>query len=445
MCYRGMFMLLKLYSVIGLVLFFGASVSLPAYAQSQKQAADPLTLPQAKEIAYKNNKNLLIVQEKITQAQGKLDETVSGLYPTLSFDLAYNRASQSFLFGPVPTVSNSESLDKKVSLTQLLYTGNRTAKGINVSQLSLENSRDDYVTGQIATNLSVTKAYYDLLKAQKLVDVAQGGVTQAQSHLDVVNRQLAGATGGRAEVLKANARVQLLTNQQNLIRSEQSREISTFTFANSLGISKENVPPLVDMDLPNPLPVINLDEGISQSRNRIEFRQLKRSQEIARYTTEITQENWSLLPTVTLTGSYNAKNYTTVGATSNDWMAVVDANWTLWNGNKTPAQVAQNQSQEKQSQLTYQQLEENIALEVHSAYLTLVSAEKQLGISKEAAAAAQLNLDLANDLFNRGVGTDADLRDAQTSNLQAQTNYVTSRYDYLYALASWKKAIGSLL
>lgn len=136
MCYRGMFMLLKLYSVIGLVLFFGASVSLPAYAQSQKQAADPLTLPQAKEIAYKNNKNLLIVQEKITQAQGKLDETVSGLYPTLSFDLAYNRASQSFLFGPVPTVSNSESLDKKVSLTQLLYTGNRTAKGINVSQLS---------------------------------------------------------------------------------------------------------------------------------------------------------------------------------------------------------------------------------------------------------------------------------------------------------------------
>ncbi len=438
-------MLLRLYPAIILALFLGALVSMPAYAQSQKQAADPMTLPQALDTAYKNNKNLLIYQEKITQAQGKVDETVSNLYPTLTFDLAYNRASQSFLFGPVPTVSNSESLDKKVSLTQPLYTGTRTTKGINISQLSLENSRDDYLVGQITTNLAVIKAYYDLLKAQKLVDVAQSGVAQAQSHLDVVNRQLAGATGGRAEVLKANARVQLLTNQQNLIRSEQSMEISTYTFANTVGIPKESVPPLVDVDLPDPLPVISLEEGISQSKNRIEFRQLKRAQDIARYTTEITQENWSLLPTVTLTGSYNAKNYTTVGATSNDWMAVVDANWTIWNGNKTPAQVVQNQSLEKQNQLSYQQLEENITLEVHSAYLTLVSAEKQLSISKEAASAAKLNLDLADDLFNRGVGTDADLRDAESSNLQAQSIYVSSKYDYLYALASWKKAVGSLL
>lgn len=427
----------KLHLALGFAFILG---TVPLAAIAQEEAS--LNLKQAQEIAYKNNKGLLITLEKIIQAQGKFDETVSNLYPILTFDLAYNRSKTSFT---AVQSFDSESLDKKVSLSQPLYTGNRTVKGINVSQHSLENSKDDYKKGKIDTNLSVTKAYYDLLKAQKLVDVAQGGVTQAQSHLDVVNRQLAGALGGRAEVVKANARVQLLTNQQNLVKAEQSREISTYAFANALGIPKENVPSVADEELPFPLPAINLEEGLALSKNRIEFGQLKRTEEIARLSTEITQENWSYSPTVMLVGNYNWKDFTAMGTSVTDWAASVDAKWILWDGNKTPSQVIQNESQRKQSELTYRQVEENVMLEVNSAYLTLISAEKQLEISKEATAAAQLNLNLANDLFRRGVGTDADVRDAETANLQAQTNFVTARYDYLYALAAWKKAIGTLL
>jgi outer membrane protein TolC len=94
--------------------------------------------------------------------------------------------------------------------------------------------------------------------------------------------------------------------------------------------------------------------------------------------------------------------------------------------------------------LNQQATEDKIKYEIDSASFTLDTTYDQIKVAQEAVAVSKDNLALAQRLYNSGVGTEADLKDAEASYTQASTNYISAYYDYKLAIVGLNKAIGKL-
>ena len=71
----------------------------------------------------------------------------------------------------------------KLSASWPIYTGGRVWQGYQISRLSQESVRREYDTTRAAVVLSVKQAYYDLLLAQRALDVMLEADSTIQKHV----------------------------------------------------------------------------------------------------------------------------------------------------------------------------------------------------------------------------------------------------------------------
>ena len=120
----------------------------------------------------------------------------------------------------------------------------------------------------------------------------------------------------------------------------------------------------------------------------------------------------------------------------------VKASWNLFDNNVTKAQVRQAEAALAKAQENAQYVNEGIQLEVHQAYLNLLSAEKNIQTTSVAVNQASEDYTIAQVRYTAGVGTNIDVMDAAVALTTAKTNYVQALYDYNVSKAQLDKAMG---
>lgn len=414
--------------------------------------AEKLTVNQdnLRELLVQNNDQLKVQEENKKVAEYRLNAANAIYIPSLTFDSSYSQANQS-LSGTQLGVSKTFS--NKFTYNQILYANEKVKNNVRLALLSTYGSNIDYDRAYNDTIYQAYNSYYQAAKAKELLNISQKAVDQTKSRLNVTQQQLSGAVGDKAAIMIGNAKVQVMAQEQNLLKAKQNELMARKSLAVML---KKNAD---ELDIKTTLtdeitkPENSKNYEIAK-QNRVEYKQIALAKDVTNANKAIADAAYSLLPTVSLVGTYDIKNtiapdfFSPTKAEKNsntqDWMAAVNAQWIIFDGaknaNEALAQVAIN----RQNEINQDSLDDKVKLEVDNASLALDTAYDQIEVTREAMNISKDNLTIAQRLYNKGVGTEADLKDAETNYIQSSTNYINAYYDYKLALIGLKKALGQL-
>lgn len=415
-------------------------------------AAGKMTVTQdnIRKLLIENNDQLKVQEENKKVTEYRLNAANAIYIPSLTFDSSYSQANQSF---SGTQLGVSKTFSNKFTYNQIIYANEKVKNSVQLALISTYGSSVAYDQAYNDTIYQAYNSYYQAAKAKELLVISQKAVDQTKSRLNVTQQQLSGAVGDKAAIMIGNAKVQVMAQEQNLLKAKQNELMARKSLAVML---KKNAD---ELDITTTLTdeVTKPENGKNYEiakQNRVEYKQIELAKQTANANKAIADAAYSLLPTVSLVGTYDFKNTiapnffspTKTETTSNtqDWMAAVNAQWIIFDGaknaNEALAQVAIN----RQNEINQQALDDKIKLEVDNASLALETAYDQIGVAREAMNISKDNLAIAQRLYNRGVGTEADLKDAETNYIQASTSYINAYYDYKLALIGLKKALGQL-
>ena len=412
--------------------------SAPA-ARAETAASGPgLSLAQAVEIALRQNHNLLLAREQLARVDGQIQEVGSVIYPQvgLSADAfrAYDESIRDSAFGALAAPEAVNRYGVRASLRQLLFSWGKASTAIAIAQDGQRLTREDLDTAVRGVTLQVHEAFYRLLLAQRLVDVAEERQAQRRRQLEVAEKRLAAGVVNEFEVLRAE--VDLANAAPPAIRAKnQVRQ--AVSQLNNLLARDQNTPLETSEELRyQPLEGLTLALVVERAvTQRPELQSLRVAREIAEKAVRIAQaEN---KPQVNLLAEYGfaADQLSNLGLDREVWSAGVALTWPLFDGGRTRGQVAQATSEVRQAALANAQLEESITLEAKAALDDLAEARQIIDAASLNTEQAQKALELAEAAYRYGVATALDVTNTELSLTVARTDHARALHDYLVARA----------
>ena len=405
----------------------------------QAAAQEPLrlTVDQAVSMALERNHEVLRAREKLTSLDGRVQEVKSQVYPQVGLEAGYvRRYDESVLdmFGGFiqPEVTNGYSL--KTTLDQILFSWGRVSTAVEIARISRRQANQDLASGERRVKLQVHQAFYDLLLARTLVDVAEETLRQRQRHLEVARQRFEAGVVNEYEVIRArvdvaNARTPVV-QARNAVRQAVSR-------LNNLLARPQAAPIEAVGDLEYvPAGPLTLDEVVRRAtEQRPELASLALARDMAEKNIRIAKAEDK--PSVGLRAEYGfaTQEFENLNPNREVWSVGVQLTLPLFDGWSTRGKVVQAESQLRDLRIATNQLREAIALEAKIALDDLRVAEEIIQASSLNIEQARKALDLAEASYRYGVGTALDVTDAQLGLTVARTDHARALHDYMLARA----------
>ncbi len=286
--------------------------------------------------------------------------------------------------------------------------------------------------------LDVIKAYYDVLEAQKNVNVAKETVDKCQAHLTNVEQLYSAGSKAKVDVLRSS--VELSNARQSLIKLENSCQVSLSTLKNKLNMS-----PAEELILTDDFKFVTFSQDLSfcvdyamKSRKDLQVDEYKvKQQELALKAAKAGYD-----PTVSLSAgaSWNKAFYPK--SNNHDYSVGVSASWNIWDSGQTAAAVDSAQVELEKAKYTFEKDKNAVDLEVRTAYLNMREAEKRFISTGDAVNQAQEDYFIASEKYKAGEGIMLDVIDAQNTLSEAQLNYISAQYDYARYQAEVENTMG---
>jgi outer membrane protein TolC len=280
----------------------------------------------------------------------------------------------------------------------------------------------------------VQQAYFGLLAAYRLRDVADETVTQNQKHLDLAQGRFDVGLAPKFDVTQAE--VQLASAELNRVTARNNVELGRETLRNALGLSQP-----LDFDIVDVLeqPTLEIDEREALElayANRPELASIRAQEEAARQQVAALQRNY--LPMVTGNAGYNwtGSEY----PLQSSWNIGASVNLSVFNGGLTTAQVGEAKANLENLLANEQAIRQNVTLDVRQAILNLRQATESIRVANKGLEQARENLALAEGRYQTGVGSIIEVTDAEQSLVSAEASVVQALVNYRTALASLERA-----
>jgi len=418
-----------------------------AWAQEPQK---PLTLEESVKIALERSLTIHSAIEGIAGSEFRRKEAITSFLPLWTGQYAYTRYSYPAFVGNfggsvtgITRTSSPNVYNFNTTVSQPLFTGGlnlanyRSAKlGVDLSKVNVETVKRDLV-------LQVRVGYFNILRAEKFLDVAQQQVKQFEAQLEVTKAFFDVGIIAKNDVLQAEVR--LANARQTLVRA-----------GNDLAVAKSSFNNLLRREINTPLEVVDIlaykafplsyEQSIEEAlRLRPEIKTAQLSIEQAKEGVKVARSGY--FPTINLAGNYSrsSEDYTTFGdIRSERWNIQALATFTLWNWGNTAFKVGENKVKVTQAEDSKTQLVESITLEVKNDYLNMLVAEKNLSVAEKAIEQAEENLRMNEERYKYQVATQTDVLDAVTLLAQARVNYYGALSDFNVAKAQLERAMGRM-
>lgn len=311
--------------------------------------------------------------------------------------------------------------------------------GVDVARLKSETARNDLV-------YSVKAAYFTILKAQKLLEVARQAVAQIGSHEKTARDFFEQEMIARNDLLEAQVR--LAQAEQDLVSAEQGAELA--------GASLNT---LLHQDVNAAVEVAGVSEaeGLALSLADYQGLAMQRRPALGEIDAIIKQAQAGIqlaqgtyFPKAFLLSSYSrhgnqADMRGSLYRDPESWNITLNLDWTFWEWGKKGHVVGEQKVKLLEAQEVKKEVADNIMLQVKAAWLACRESWKNIGVSRTAIARAEENFRIYQNRFSQQMSTTTDVLDAQTLLAHAQSNYNNTLYDYLIARASLENAISAEL
>jgi len=405
-------------------------------------SAEPMTLEQSVQYALEHNPAVGRAKESIRKADAMVNEAFSAGMPKLNVTGTYTRLDQvsTVEFGPESVALNSlDSKSAELTLSQpidffgVIRTGRAAAKK---GKLGYAYDYDRVVND---TTLAVAGSYYSVLRAQRFTEVQEAQVRQLEAHLEQTKSHLQAGTAAPFDVLRAETEV--ANAKHGLISARNGVELAKAAFNNTIGRD-----PAESVELAEPKQPLHATFSLEQclelaAAARPELLMMQAQQGLAKDMLYIAKQGSK--PQVNVTWLMTQNFTTTVfNPRDNSWRALATISMPLYDGGKAKSEVDQARSDTVTAGLAREQALQGVRLDVRQAYLQADESREKIAVAEKALEQAREAMRLADVRYKAGVSTQLEIFDARAALTAAETNHVSSVYDYHIALAQLEKAVG---
>jgi outer membrane protein TolC len=422
-------------------------------------SGQPLTLPEAIDLAFRSQPRLRAQLESITQARGQQQIAFSLFLPTVAANydaggfslgvggqpIRLGKGLPGFNFlpgiGAVPVGLNLgttfELAELKVQWLLLdfgrrlgLYEQARLS--IDIAWLQTERAHQT-----VANEVAV--AYYNVLRSQALRRTAQDAFRRAEEELaDARKREREGVVE-REIVLRSE--VQSAEIRQELHAATEAEFVALAGLNLAIGLKCNQPVRVVDPPEIPPLTTSLADCLQTAIRQRREFYVVQRTVEIATQGGRIARAQFA--PKVVADGTLFNFQQQELNGHVDFRMGFIRLEWALFEGGRRIAAARVADSQVRQAMAQAESITDNIAFQVNEAYRNTVTAWVGIDDARPAVDQASENYRLVQLRLREGAATPTEIADAQASLTRAQQNYLNARYGYLIAMDRLAYAMGA--
>jgi outer membrane protein len=417
-----------------------ALIAVPSIAFAQ--TPERLSLKDAETRAVENHPSIRAGQYAALGAGEVVREVRASYFPALnaSFTGAQASAGSAIAAG---ALNNSTVLDRfsyGFYGSQMLTDFGRTPNLSASANLKVSAAEQNVTDRKAIVILGVDRAYFDTLRAQAVLRVAEQTVSARQTVVDQVTALA--STGLKSSLDVSFAKVNLAAAQLLLIQSKNDVQASFARLSAAMGAPQSTAYELMDEALPAepPSDSKNLIDQALKARPDVERERL--ATESASRFAKAERDLW--LPTISLIGAGGLTPYHQVGLNSNYSAVGVNVSVPVANGSLFSARHAQALFQLSEQQQKLQDLENGVARDTQVAWLDAQTAYQRLALTSQLLSQTTDALDLAQQRYNLGLSSIVELTQAQLNLTSAQIEDVTARYAYQAQSAALRFQTGQL-
>jgi outer membrane protein len=431
-------------SVIALGLFFllfqGFFVGV-LFAQEERSF---FTLSESIAVALDKNWSLRAKEEGVKQATAVKDQVKTEFLPTLSTTYGYSYSRDiSMNLGPLFVSVGHDTYQWGTSLSVPVFTGFALSSSYELAKLGIDQAEVEVALEKLDLALRVKQGYFNILIADKAVEVAEKDVASRKSNADVARNFYEVGMIPINDLLQAE--VEWAAAQQALVKSQNGARVARSAF--NVILAREVNAPVEVEDILDYIPEVGgfgdyVEKALEQRPEvkAVEIALLQADQQI-----RLAKSGY--LPTVSVSAQYTRLGDSPDVQGSffhkpHDFMAGATLSWTFWEWGKTGYSAREKESLKRELMETKRALEDSINLEVKTALLDLETAEKNIPTTRKAVEQGEENLRVSEERYKAQVTTITEVLDAQTRLSQARMNYFRAFYDHNLAKARLLRAIG---
>jgi len=411
-----------------------------------------LTLEEAQARAVAASHRLAEVRARESAAQATVSAREAADRPTLAAVAGYTRTNHVVEFTvPSPTgaprvlypdvPNNSHS---RLELQWPIYTGGRTDALERSARAEAAAVAADVSVAQADLRLDVARAFWAVVTARATLEVLEQGVRRSQAHAADVRQRFNVGLIPPNEIASADAqesRARMLA-----IEARNQRDVATADLARLIGI-----------DLGQPIdPAATLDDA-SAAFPGIETlladaRASRQERQAMERRIDAANEQRSAaaagrLPTLAITSGIdyarpNPRIFPRADRWDDSWDAGINVRWSLFDGGRTAADVAQASSLAEVARQRLAEFDSVLALEVRQRALDIDSGRAAVAAAADGVRAAGEARRVVAERYQAGVIPQIEVLDAEFALLQAELDRTRALAGVRMSEARLARAIG---
>lgn len=416
------------------------------------------TIADCVDYAYQHRDSVVNAGLDITKAGYRVKEITGQGYPQLSGAASFTDYlkvpttlipgeffGQPGTFIPVKFgVTYQSNLAANVS--QIIFDGSFLV-GLQASKTYKELSERNYSRTKIATNVAVTKAYYQVLVSDEQVVLLDANIKQLKQQLDETSAQ-----NKQGFVEKID--VDRLTVQYNNLVTSRENTVRLLALNYQLLKFQIGMPIEFDLTLKDKLDDIHLENNTADMvsdtafyHNRVEYGLLETQKRLNEYDVKLKKS--AFFPKLTANGSfansYQDNSFSNLYS-SNFASSYIGLSLTvpIFNGWQRSNQLKQSQIEVIKSQNSLASAKNGFSLQASRARITYINGLQTLNNQKRNQDLAKEVLRVAKIKYGQGVGSSIEVTQAQTAMEDADNKYIQGLYDALVSKVDLDQAYGRI-
>lgn len=403
-----------------------------------------LTLEQAVALAHQHSPLLAQRVGAVRTSESAERVQIGSYLPSLSFSSGASLASTQ-RFNPQTNTTvegSSDSYSAGLSASVDIFTAGRRGAQLRQARANTDAAEAAVIEQRFAVALQAKQSFFDVLRADELIRVAEARVTRALQSQEAAQRRMQVGSGTRSDVLRA----QLESNQarQSLLQAQSQRRTATYMLGAVVG-SDGPVAASTDAPLePSPLALSDAEliELVELQAPSVQTAQA----EVAASDAGLRSSRTQYFPTIRASGGYDWFNQDpSLSGGRTSWSTRLSLSYPLFNNFSREDAVQRASVQAGVSRIQLDAARRQVRADLESVLTNLRLAEEQIALAREAVEVAAEDLRVVEERYRLGAATSIDLLQSQTALVEAEQALVNARYDYLIARAQLEALVGRTL
>jgi outer membrane protein TolC len=437
-------------SIQKLILFLLPGLTLWAQA--------PLTLSEAVKLALTRHPSLEAASARVQAAESRIAQARAGWLPRATYTEGFQEGNNPvYVFGALLTQHQFTATDfnlgslnrpdplsnfqSQVSVDQVVYDFGATRGAVQAARIGKQMTEEERRRVELALIAGVARAYHGVALTAESLHLAEESLKSANADLERSRSLQRAGVATDADVLSVQVHASSMSEYR--ARAAADLRIAHAALNEALGLPLDDEHTLTT---PMESPQLPGDTGPAREDQAANLRPELLSARLGK-DLGVAQEGAAKAqywPVFGVHGVFEADRQNFASKGGANWIFVASARWTLFDGNRTRASVAEARHLQAAAAAGERQMSAAVRLEVRRAEANLDASRERVATTRDTVAQAEESLRIIRNRYSNGLATVTDLLRSETALLEAKTRRLAALYDQRTAAVQLEAATGAL-